>query len=108
MMLMKAAISQTTTPSADQSSALEGMRTALSRARPWNTTETTPVIAAPSPSPRAVRRLFSATCSGVGGGTTNTGAGAYGGAPPYGGVPGRAGPMPYGDGVGPAPCADVG
>lgn len=33
------------------------------------------MITAPRPSPRVVRRLFSATSSGLGGGTTNTGAG---------------------------------
>ena len=46
--------------------------------RTWNATEMSPVIAAPSPRPRVTRLPFSATSSGLGGGTMTMGAGTAG------------------------------
>ena len=49
-----------------------------STTRTWITTETVPVITAPSPSPRVVRLLFSASSSGSGGRMMTMGTGMPG------------------------------
>ena len=67
-------VAATVVPSV-QESLVASTRTTPSTARTWIATETVPVITAPSPSPRVVRRPFSATSSGLSGGTMNMGAG---------------------------------